>query len=317
MAAERKEHGDYARDSDAEDQHTSCVVISGITGHVGCDVARLLVAAGCKILGLTRQDLSSVSGLPHSVTLHRIDDRTETLCELFELHSPDAVIHLAALARRNHLVSDITPFFEANVLLGIRLLEAMRFSCCKRFVTAESVLQFSDTGEPRATNLYAATKQAFAEVLRYYTSAFSISSIALVLPTLYSEHETRPKLMTDIAAAVQNGTPVDIQAGDVKVDFVHVEDVARAFMRALEILSEKTLEMGTFDRYWVSSGRNVTPVELVSLFERFAEKEVEVRRQHSKVNARRMSPWRGPVLPGWVPQIGLETGIQRMLSRPR
>ena len=317
MAAEGKEHGDCARHSNTEYQTAPRVAISGVTGHVGRELAYLLGAGGCKILGLTRQSPSAVAALPPAVTLNRIDESTETLCELFEWFRPDFVIHLAALARRNHLATDVTPFVDANILFGTRLLEAMRLCGCSKFITAESILQFSDTGEPRATNLYAATKQAFSELLKYYTSEFDISALALVLPTLYSERETRSKLMTDIAGAVLTGTPVDLQAADVKVDFVHVEDVARAFARASEILSCWTPESGCLGRYWVCSRRNVTPVELAALFERVSEKKLNVRWHHSQINARRMSPWYGPVLPGWTPKVDLEEGIKRMLSVPK
>jgi CDP-3, 6-dideoxy-D-glycero-L-glycero-4-hexulose-4-reductase len=317
MPAEGREHSGHAYIVGADYETAPRVAISGVTGYVGRELARLLAAGGSKILGLTRQSPSALVNLLPTVTLHRIDDRTESLCELFEGFRPDVVIHLAALARRNHLVTDVTSFFKANVLFGSRLLEAMRLCGCHKFITAESILQFSDTGESRAMNLYAATKQAFAEVLDYYTNAFGISAVALVLPTLYSEHETRSKLMTDIASAVLNGTPVDLQASSVKVDFVHVEDVASAVVRSSEILKDRTPESGTFSRYWVSSGRNVTAQELVTLFEHLGERKVDVRWQRSQINSRRMSPWCGPVLPGWTLRIDLETGIKRMLSKPR
>ena len=293
------------------------VAITGITGYVGRELARAFADSGSEVLGLTRQNLSATLKLPRSVQLRQIGDHTETLCENFERFRPDVVIHLASLARRNHLVTDITPFFEANILLGARLLEAMRVCGCFRFVTAESILQFSVGGASRATNLYAATKHAFAEILLYYTSAFGISAIALVLPTLYSEQETRAKLMTDVAAAVLNGTPLNLQAEAIEIDFVHIEDVARAFIRASGILMDAPVLSGTLSRYWIGSGVSVTPLELVAMFERFSEKKIDVRWQHTNVNSRRPRPWSGPVLPGWVPQIDLETGIRKMLSTPR
>jgi nucleoside-diphosphate-sugar epimerase len=315
--SENQEKSSCRHDCDAKSQIAPRVAISGVTGYVGRDLARLMAASGCKILGLTRHGSPVTLGLPPSVLLHCIDGRTETLRELFGEFRPDVVIHLAALARRSHLSTDITPFFEANILLGTRLLEAMRNCGCSKFITAESVLQFSDTGEPRAMNLYAATKQAFAEILSYYTGAFGISAIALVLPTLYSEQETRPKLMTDLAAAIRSGSSVDLQAGDIKLDFVHIEDVARAFVRSYGILKDQMPESDSFSRYWISSGRNVTPLELVTLFERLGERKANIHWQHSRINERRVNPWRGPVLPGWAPRIDLEAGVRRMLSKAR
>ena len=293
------------------------IVLTGITGHVGGELARQLVAAGAEVHGLTRQALPIGRPSLNQVTLHKFDSRTETLVELFRELRPHTVIHLAALARRNHLTSDIVPFVEANILYGLQLLEAMRLSDCRRFVTTESILQYSDTGEYSALNLYAATKQSFADLLIYYVRAFDLSAIALVVPTVYSEHETAPKLMTDAAGALQHGTVLNLQADDVQIDFVHVEDVANAFVRAASLL-ESIVEptFGSLSRYFVSSGRTVTPTELLALFERIGEKKMIVRRKPaSHAGLRRVRPWFGPVLPGWVPYVDLESGIKRMLSR--
>jgi nucleoside-diphosphate-sugar epimerase len=270
---------------------------------------------GYKVYGLTRQALASIRGLPPTVTLCRIDDRTETLCEIFQKYHPDTVIHLAALARRHHLVTDVTAFVDANILLGARILEAMRHSDCKRLVTAESTLQFSAAGEFHAFNFYAATKQAFADLLLYFTDAFDISAIALVLPTIYSEYENNTKLVTDIVTAALNGSAVTLAESLTRVDLVHVEDAARAFVRAMEILLKSASGGGALNRYCVSSGTLITPPDLVALFERVGKRKIPICKQLSPEGTRRGNPWSGPTLPGWTPRIDLESGIERMLSR--
>lgn len=295
------------------------IVVTGVTGHVGRELTARLAASGARVFGLTRQELSIVQPFPWPVVLYRLDDSTESLAKLFHQIHPDTVIHLAALARRNHLTTDVTPFVKANILFGTQLLEATRLSGCRRFITAESILQYSDSGDYRPYNLYAATKQAFADLLQYYTDAFDISSIALVLPTIYSEYETLPKLMTDIGSSVLNDTVLNLHAEDVQIDFVHVDDVARALVRAVAILENppKDAIEGSLTRYCVSSGADISPPELVALFEQIAEKKITVQRHPPQAPSRRVRPWRGPILPGWTPQIDIETGIKRMLSRPR
>jgi len=226
------------------------------------------------------------------------------------------VIHLAALARRNHLVTDIVPFLEANILYGTQLLEAMRLCGCRRLVTAESILQFSQDGEHRPVNLYAATKQAFWDLLTYYVDAFGLAATALVLPTIYSEYETIPKLMTDIAAAWRSGDVLKLHTDAVLLDLVHVDDIAGAFVKAFGLLEQVGPDkQGSLRRYCVSSGSAVTPLELVALFERIGERKLSLQKVASAGNSRRGRPWRGPGLPGWVPQVNLEAGVKRMLVR--
>ena len=307
-----------SRTHDAGCENAPRILVSGITGHVGRELACQLAASGVKVFGLTRQMASAVPTWPYPITLCRFDGSLETLLGLFREVRPDTVIHLAALARRDHLPTDVTPFIEANILLGTQLLEAMRHSGCRRFITAESILQYSDTGSYRPLNFYSATKQSFANLLSYYVDAFDIAAIALVLPTIYSEYEVLPKLMTDIAAAAQNATTLNLQADEVLIDFVHVQDVAQSFVRAAAILDAQTnAKAASLSRYCISSGTGITPRDLVALFERISEKTISVHRQPSQANARRVRPWHGPVLPGWTPQVDLETGIKRMLSKPR
>ena len=297
-------------------QQARRVVVSGITGHVGRELGRQLSAAGIEVHGLTRQVVEDIPPYPDRVVLHQIDGRTETLVALFEELRPQAVIHLAALARRDHLLTDVVPFFEANILYGTQLLEAMRLGGCRRLVTAESTLQFSQTGEHRPLNLYAATKQAFWDLLTYYVDAFGLSATALALPTIYSEYETVPKLMTDIASAWRTGGVLKLQTDEVLLDFVHVEDVAGAFVAAFGLLEpEGPDKQGLLRRYCVSSGGAVTPLELLALFERIGERKLPMQKAATAGNSRRARPWRGPGIPGWMPQVNLEAGIKRMLVR--
>jgi nucleoside-diphosphate-sugar epimerase len=319
MEMERSQHGDpAARVGDFairnDSGRTYRTFVSGVTGHVGRELARELSAVGIEVHGLTRQATEGIQRSPGHVVLHQIDGRTETVVKLFDELRPDVVIHLAALARRDHLVTDIVSFFEANILYGTQLLEAMRICGCRRFVTAESILQFSEDGQHRPLNLYAATKQAFADLLNYYVEVFGLGAIALVLPTIYSEYETVPKLMTDIASAWRTGGALTLLTEEVRLDLVHVEDVARAFARASALLErEATDKPGSLRRYGVSSGSIVTPLELLALFERIGERKLSVVKAASSRSSRRCRPWLGPGVPGWAPQINLEAGIRRML----
>jgi nucleoside-diphosphate-sugar epimerase len=140
-------------------------VISGVTGYLGRELARQLVNEGIEVHGLTRQTLSAVSQTLEGVRLHQLDHKTETLIAVLCDVRPDATFHLAALARREHRTGDVAPFVNSNILLGTQLLEAARQVGCRRFIAAGSYLQYAQNGAYRAYNLYAATKQAFENIL--------------------------------------------------------------------------------------------------------------------------------------------------------
>jgi nucleoside-diphosphate-sugar epimerase len=291
----------------------SRAVLSGATGHLGGEIARQLVAAGAEVHGLTRQAervrASSVGGM----RLHYVDGSTENLVAILSEVKPDVVMHVASMYRREHRADEISALVSANVLFGTQLLEAMRAAGCLRMVTAGSFFQHFHSDEYRALNLYAATKQAFEDILAYYVDAFGFSAAVLTLYEIYSENDIRRKLMTAAADALKKSAPLDLPEQEFWMDFVHVEDAAAAFLRVADVLAKD--KTGLL-RYSVCSGDDVSGSELAALFEKIGGRELQTRRGAFAQPARAMPrPWRGPVVPGWVPRVTLEQGIARMLNQ--
>jgi len=292
-------------------------LVSGITGHLGHEVAHQLSQQGITVYGLTRQFVANDDALGASATLLHIDGSTSTVLKAFEQANPDIVIHLAGLSRREHRSCDIEPFVEANILLGTQLLEGMRISECRRFITAGTYLQHYDTDAARAFNLYAATRLAFEAVLEFYVDTYEMSAVRLTLADIYSEHDTRPKLMTDIAKSWHDSVPLNLRDPDAFVDLIHLEDAATAFLQAASLLDNGRIPDRTLSRYSVSSGEDITAQELVHRFERHAGRNLHITGDSAPPPSRRIKPRRGEPVPGWKPRITLEDGIRRIVaSRP-
>jgi nucleoside-diphosphate-sugar epimerase len=294
-----------------------CTVVSGVTGHLGQEIARQLVSCGVEVWGLTRQDVPPDQSWRDGVRFHHIDGRAETLIGLFEEIRPDTVLHLAGLYRREHRSADIEPLIDANIIFGTQLLEAMRLTRCDRLVTAGSYFQHFDSCDYRALNLYAATKQAFEDLVAYYVDAFDISAVRLTLADIYSEHDTRPKLMTNIATAWTEAVAIQLQDEEAWIDPIHVEDAAAAFLQAATMLEDGAVPRGALSRYSVTYGRDVTASELLAIFERLGGRKLAVCRGQGWHLSRRMKPWRGDVVPGWAPRVTIEDGVARILARRR
>jgi nucleoside-diphosphate-sugar epimerase len=290
------------------------VLVSGITGHLGREVARQLTKLGTEVYGLTRQPVTADHGLNETARLIQTDSSTPSVLGALEQTKPDVVIHLAGLSRREHRSSDIEPFIAANILFGTQLLEGMRIVGCRRIITAGTYLQHYDTDAFRAFNLYAATRQAFETVLEFYIDAYDLSAVRLTLADIYSEHDTRPKLMTDIAKAWNDSTPLNLRDPESYVDLIHLEDAAAAFLQAASLLESGAIPHRMLSRYSVSSGEDITALELVHRFERRAGRNLQITRDSAAAPLRRIKPRRGEPVPGWKPRITLEDGIDRILA---
>lgn len=293
-------------------------LVTGITGHLGQEVARQLTQRGVEVHGLTRQFTIADQPVSKCARLLRIDGSTHSILTALEKIRPDVVIHLAGVSRREHRSDDIEPFVEANILFGVQILEGMRIAGCRRMITAGTYLQHYETDAFRAFNLYAATRQAFETLLEFYVDAYEISAVRLTLADIYSEHDTRPKLMTDIAKASAESIPLNVRDPDALVDLIHVEDAAAAFLQAAALLESGDIPGRMLSRYSVSSGEDITARELVRQFERLAGQNLQISHDSAPPPSRRIKPRRGATVPGWKPQITLEEGIKRILaSHPR
>lgn len=289
-------------------------LISGITGHLGRQLAIQLTASETEVHGLTRRDfIHSPPGL-EVTQLHQMSHGIDEIMACFREVQPDIVFHLAAVARRDHHSSDIASFIETNVLFGTQLLEAMKQSRCRRIVIAGSYLQHYDTDAYRPFNLYAATKQAFEDIASFYTDAYGFSAIRLTLADIYSEHDTRAKLMSDIAKAWATRTPLRLHAEEAWIDPIHVEDAAAACQQAAHLMEIGDVPPGSLSRYSVSSGHDVSATDVVRLFEKLSDRRITVERTQASNSNRKIRPRRGERLPGWAPQIPLEQGISRMIG---
>lgn len=288
-------------------------IVSGITGHLGTELARQLVAAGTDVHGLSRSDASAHLS-KNGMRLHRIDGSTDRLLNILEMVRPDVVFHVAGLTRRAHQSADVSAFIDANIHFGTQLLEAMRRSYCPLLITAGTYLQHFNGDQGGSMNLYAATKDAFEALIQYYVDAFDMAAVRLTLCDIYSEGDKRRKLMTDIADACAGDRPLAVVNEKARLDLVHVEDAARAFIQTATLLESGTAERHRLTRYSVSSGYDVTLADLICAFELISGRKLTLHRTHAPALPRDMGPWRSALVPGWAPRISLESGIKRMLT---
>src|SRR5690349_23529028 len=143
-------------------------LVTGISGHLGRELARQLASSGVEVHGLTRNEASEEPYWNGAAWLRPADGGTEALARTLERVEPEMVFHLASCYRREHHSKDATPLAEANILFGLQLADAMRSCGCRQLLSAASFFQNFGVAEDRALNLYAATKQAFEKLLDFY-----------------------------------------------------------------------------------------------------------------------------------------------------
>lgn len=293
--------------SSANSPAANSVLVTGATSFLGQTLVRRLEARGTDVHALIRPT-SDVTPLAELCALHVHDGNISSMQRIVDAARPDAVLHLATCYRRGHTGEDIADLIETNVHLGTQLLQAMAGAGCCRLVTVGSFFQYYDSHGYRPVNLYAATKQAFEDILTYYEDAHGLRAAKLVLYEVYGEGDPRRKLMTAIRDAQRAGQPLPLPERPITLDLVHVDDVVAALIHVLD-------EGIVGGPYAVSTGARHSVEDVVALFETIGARPIERRWGAFALPARNPEvPWVGPPLPNWQPTVTLEDGIRRLLA---
>ena len=285
-------------------------LITGATGFIGSQLARYLAGSGWEVHALVRPGSVSVG---MSGACHPHDGSTERMLTIVGESRPDVVFHLASLFVAEHRTEQVADLIGSNLLLGVQLAEAMRVHGRTRLVNTGTAWQHYRHEDYNPTNLYAATKQAYLDLLRFYEEAAGLRVVTLELYESYGPGDPRPKLMNALARAAREGERVGLNEGLQRLDFVHVKDIARAYERAAERLVAG--EVTGSERWAVRSGRARSLRELVELVGRAAGAPLDAEWGMRPYRARElMDPPERPLLPGWRAKIALEVGIRELLD---
>jgi nucleoside-diphosphate-sugar epimerase len=286
-------------------------LITGATGFVGAHLAERLRREAWQVDVLVRpdSDRARLRHLGRSIRFHVHDGTTEQLNAIVRSARPSVVFHLAALYRSEHGPADIEPLIRSNLLFPTQLAEAMSSNSVRCLVSAGTSWQHYHDKTYSPVNLYAAMKQAADDILAFYREARGLKSISLKLFDTYGPGDPRKKLFFLFSEARKR--PIDMSPGRQKVDLVHIDDVAEAFLVAAKrLLSGKVKKS---EGYAVSSGRPMSLRAIASRYQEVTGARLLIRWGRRPYRHREVfTPWStGRRLPGWRPRVGLEEGIAR------
>jgi len=265
----------------------SRAVVTGGAGFIGSNLVDRLVDDGHDVLVLDDLSSGSLANLKDArsrgnVTIHQIDIATNEVVGLVRDYRPDTVFHLAAQIDVRRSVTD--PVFDAgvNVIGTVNMLEAARHSDATRFVFASSGgATFGDTfniptpegQKRRPASPYGVSKYVVEEYFRYYADTYGLDFMSIGCANVFG-HRQDPHGEAGVVAIfvgdlLSGRTPTIFGDGSQTRDFIFVEDVADAMVRAARIGGSRYLNIGTgvetsvlklYDLVVEATGADIAPV---------------------------------------------------------
>lgn len=249
------------------------ILVTGGSGYIGSHVCVELLAAGHNVVivdNLANSSLSSVDQIRElggsDVEFHQMDLRDEAaLSQLFSETTIDAVIHLAGLKAVGESVSHPLRYYDNNVVGTVKLLTAMQDHDVQKLVFSSSATVYGIPATVPVTeraplhpiNPYGRTKLVVEEMLRDLCAASSGWRVAMLryfnpvgahASGLIGEdpigipNNLMPFVMQTAAGLHETirvfGADYDTPDGTGIRDYIHVVDLARGHVDALERLDQ-------------------------------------------------------------------------------
>lgn len=287
------------------------VLITGITGYIGSRLALALLPENITVYGLVREPLNTTylsKNLLEKVTLFPYNGTVESVQAALENSRPDVVYHLAAYYTASREMEDVQRLVQSNLAFGSELLAGMCEVGCRQLIYATTVTTNSAGGGYLPLSFYAATKQAFSDLVEFYTSAGLMNAAAVALADTYGPGDHRPKVLNLIRQAALDGMPIDLTPGTQIFDVTYIDDVTCAFIGAAELLHDaphQFFQLGSeVPRTLRETAELMLKIGGLTPQANWGARPEPERQVKGKLHIY-------PAPPNWRPEVSLEEGLRR------
>ena len=297
------------------------ILITGVAGFIGSNLAARLSAEGATVVGIDNLSAGVKENVPPSVLFHDEDICSRAMYPLFE--GVDAVVHLAAKNCLADCLQDPVETAEINVAGTANVLEAARRAGVRKFVYAdtsaeyEGVFEFpSQVDRVAPLSVYARSKRAGAMFCEAYRQFFGLRLTVVRYFNVYGPAQdwrrSIPPLMSAFAIKMLSGErPIIYGSGEKRRDFIYIDDVTEFNLLALNDPDGNVYNVGSGVNHSVNEiFREVEAVLETGLRPIYTDDlpgEAEITL--AEISKERQL--------GWAPRVGLREGIERSIAYVR
>ena len=281
------------------------ILVTGGAGFIGSHTILELLNAGHDVVVMDNLSNSKIDSLERvkeltgrSVTFEKVDLLdVEGMDSLFGSNDVDAVIHFAGLKAVGESVEKPLYYYENNVTGTVNLCKVMNKHGVKRMVFSSSATVYgnpaesplTETSELSATNPYGQTKLTIeyifqdlcvsdpewkVSLLRYFNPVGAHESGKIGEDPTGIPNNLMP-YVTQVAVGKRKrlsvfGSDYPTHDGTGVRDYIHVTDLAKGHLKALENLEN---ESGA-EAYNLGTGRGSSVLDVIKTFEQVTGKKV-------------------------------------------
>lgn len=307
------------------------VLVTGGAGFIGGHIVEQLLAAGHQPLVLDNESTGTRANVPSGVPYLKGDVRNVDDVESAFAQGVDAVMHIAGQASIRLSFLDPSADLNVNTLGTINVLQACIRHRVSRILFASSmtiygntpVVPISEDAPPNPVSYYAITKYAAERYIHTTTARtdldFTLNATSFRMFNVYGQRQSLNNSYQGVFAIftgnVLRGEAINIHSdGEQSRDFVHVTDVARAWVSALDNPQTygQVINLGT----GIEQSVNVLCDRVLAHFGHTRESYPVVNHlaQPGDMRASAADISRAQTLMGWNPTVDFDAGMTAFIE---
>ena len=278
---------------------SNAILITGGAGYIGSHTVRQVARGDYEIVVLDNLVYGHEKAIVDdkvSLVVGDLGDK-DLVRTLFQKYDFKAVIHFAAYAYVGESVSNPSKYYHNNISSPLNLLDVMLEFECKNFIFSSTCATYGnpdyvpiDENHPqRPINPYGKSKYMLEQILKDYARAYDLKYVFLRYfnasgasqdALIGEDHDPETHLIPLILDAINGdrenitvfGTDYDTEDGSCIRDYIHVDDLAQAHIKALDHL----LKGGHSLACNLGTGQGVSVLEMIKSAEEVTGKKVPV-----------------------------------------
>ncbi len=280
-----------------EDFHSNnnkTILVTGGAGYIGSHTCRELIKAGYSVVVLDNLSTGKKQNIPPEAKFIEGDTADKNLLlKIFTDEHIYAVLHFAASIEVEESVREPQKYLQNNALNTANVLAAMAESKVKNFIFSstaavygdQSLMPIPETARAKPNNPYGYAKFVAEKIIKYHAQFMGLKAVIFryfnacgcdfdgtIVPTHHSH--LIPIVMQaaagDIQALKVYGNDYNTPDHTCVRDYVHVLDIARAHVVALEKLDG----IETFEVFNIGTGTGESVLDVVNAAKEILKKDI-------------------------------------------
>lgn len=222
--------------------NNATVFVTGVSGFIGCHLARRLITEGAKVHGLVRSssNLWRIHDIRGQVELHYADLKDFTaVTKVIRDIKPQKVFHLAAFVSVDRSTVLMEEMMEVNIKGTLNLLQALDgipYDCFINTGASEEYgdnpVPFRESQMPKPVSPYSASKVATTMFCQMLHNTHGLPIVTLRPFLTYGPMQEGRMLIPSLIKHTILGETFEMTGGEQTREFNYVDDVVDGFVRA-------------------------------------------------------------------------------------